>query len=100
MLRRVPAFSVRKVDSISLEGAEEGLDEGLVVPPATDGTGVNGLAHLDQAGRPHDSAGRVEREAARFPLEPEELDHATSLCLEVEDEPLVGDVEPFRRAGP
>jgi hypothetical protein len=48
---------------VSLESSEQRLKTCLIVSPAANRTGVDGLPDLHHAGCPYDAPGRVEVEA-------------------------------------
>ena len=80
-----------------VECLEERGEIGLILPPDFDGIGIDGLAHLDEAGSANDPPVRVKLQTGRVPVELQEFDYPTRLTLEVGHQFFVVEVEPFDR---
>ena len=69
----------------------------FVIAPASDRVAIKPLADLPMTDRGDGPLGPVEIETTRFPIQPQKLDQATALGLEVSDQILVVDLDHVQR---
>lgn len=92
-----PSSIVRQRHAVGLEALEKGRQHIPVVPPSADGSVVESLANLHQAGRANDPTRGLELEARRIPVQPQEVEHAPRGLLKIRYEALVVNFQTWQR---